>query len=163
MIFVRNSHHDYGPRHSLSPYLGIDTTIVRSLLSYSESAAVDPFRGQGDLLGPWKLPSNPKAAGFISALTLTEPFWYFILFCFILFIYFGLFAFSRAALSAYGGSQAGGLIGVVAVGLRHSPTATWDPSPICNLHHSSRQCWILNPLGKARDWTCNLMVTSQVC
>ena len=30
-------------------------------------------------------------------------------------------------------------------------TATWDPSLVCNLHHSSRQCWILNPLSRARD------------
>ena len=38
-----------------------------------------------------------------------------------------------------------------------------DPSHICNLHHSSRQCQILNPLIEARDWTCNLMVPSQIC
>ena len=30
-------------------------------------------------------------------------------------------------------------------------TATWDPSHVCNLHHSSRQCRILNLLSKARD------------
>ena len=30
-------------------------------------------------------------------------------------------------------------------------TATRDPSHICDLHHSSRQCRILNPLSKARD------------
>ena len=41
-------------------------------------------------------------------------------------------------------------------------TAMWDPSSICDLHHSSRQCWILNPLRKARDWTCILMDTSWV-
>ena len=32
-------------------------------------------------------------------------------------------------------------------------TATRDPSHICDLYHSSRQCQILNPPGKARDWT----------
>ena len=32
-------------------------------------------------------------------------------------------------------------------------TATQDPSPICNLRHSSRQCWILNPLSEGRDRT----------
>ena len=32
------------------------------------------------------------------------------------------------------------------------PTA--QPQPlICDLHHSSQQCWILNPLNKARDRT----------
>ena len=30
-------------------------------------------------------------------------------------------------------------------------TATWDPSCVCNLYHSSWQCWILNPLGRARE------------
>ena len=42
-------------------------------------------------------------------------------------------------------------------------TAMRDLSPICNLHHSSEQCWVLNPLGKARDRTYILMGTSQVC
>ena len=41
-------------------------------------------------------------------------------------------------------------------------TATRDPSLICDLHHSSQQCWILNPLGKARDQTHILMDPSQV-
>ena len=41
-------------------------------------------------------------------------------------------------------------------------TATQDPSYVCNLHHSSRQHWILNPLAEARDptsssWVCNLI------
>ena len=30
-------------------------------------------------------------------------------------------------------------------------TATWDPSCVCALHHSSWQCPILNPLSEARD------------
>ena len=30
-------------------------------------------------------------------------------------------------------------------------TAMLDLSHICNLHHSLQQCWILNPLRKARD------------
>ena len=41
--------------------------------------------------------------------------------------------------------------------------ATQDPSCICDLHHSSQQRQILNPLSKARDQTCNLMVPSQIC
>ena len=40
---------------------------------------------------------------------------------------------------------------------------TQDLSHVCNLHHSSWQCQILNPLGEARDRTCILMDTSQVC
>ena len=38
-----------------------------------------------------------------------------------------------------------------------------DPSHVCDLHWSSWQCWILNSLGKARDWTHILMDTSRVC
>ena len=34
---------------------------------------------------------------------------------------------------------------------------------ICDLHHSSRQRRILNPLREARDQTCNLMVPSWIC
>ena len=40
--------------------------------------------------------------------------------------------------------------------------AMCDLGQVCDLHHSSRQGWILNPLIKARDWTHILMVTSQV-
>ena len=41
-------------------------------------------------------------------------------------------------------------------------TATQDPSGVWDLHHSSQQCWILNPLNEARDQTRNLMVPSQI-
>ena len=41
-------------------------------------------------------------------------------------------------------------------------TAMPDPSHICNLHRSSWQCGILDPLSKARDRTCILMNTSWV-
>ena len=41
--------------------------------------------------------------------------------------------------------------------------ATWDPSCVCSLHHSSQQCRILNLLSQARDQTCILMDTSRVC
>ena len=39
-------------------------------------------------------------------------------------------------------------------------TVMLDPSLICDLHHSSRQCWILDPLSKARDGTC--ILTEQI-
>ena len=41
-------------------------------------------------------------------------------------------------------------------------TATLDLSHICNLHHSSGQCQILNPVSEVRDQTCVLMDTSQL-
>ena len=40
--------------------------------------------------------------------------------------------------------------------------ATLDLSHVCDLHHSSRQCWIPNPLSEARDRICLLMDTSQI-
>ena len=41
-------------------------------------------------------------------------------------------------------------------------TATPDPSRVCDLHHSSWQRQILNPLSEARDRTCVLMDTSRL-
>ena len=41
-------------------------------------------------------------------------------------------------------------------------TATWDPSSICDLYHSSWQRQILNPLSEARDETCILTDASPV-
>ena len=41
-------------------------------------------------------------------------------------------------------------------------TAMPDLSLVCNLHHSSGQHWILNPLIEAGDQTCVLMNTSQI-
>ena len=37
-----------------------------------------------------------------------------------------------------------------------------DLSRVCNLHHRSWQCWILNPPSEARDRTRNLMILSQI-
>ena len=41
-------------------------------------------------------------------------------------------------------------------------TATPNPSHVFDLHHSSQQRQILNPLNKARVQTHNLMVPSQI-
>ena len=41
-------------------------------------------------------------------------------------------------------------------------SATRDTSHVCNLHHSSWQYWILNPLNEARDQTRVLMDASRV-
>ena len=60
--------------------------------------------------------------------------------------------FFRAPGGAYGNSQARGQIGATAVA-KATATATPDPSHVCNLHESSWQCQILNPLNEARDQT----------
>ena len=62
------------------------------------------------------------------------------------FIYLIIYFF-RAASVVYGGSQ----------------SRVWIAATAANLHHSSRQCWIPNPLSKASDRTCVLMDTCWVC
>ena len=62
-------------------------------------------------------------------------------------VLFFVFALSRAAPTACGGSQARGRIGAVAASLRQS--------------HSSNT-GSFNPLSKAKDRTCNLIVPSQI-
>ena len=41
-------------------------------------------------------------------------------------------------------------------------TAMWDLSLFCDVHHSTWQHQVLNPLSKARDQTHNLMVPSWI-
>ena len=77
---------------------------------------------------------------------------------FIYFLYFLLFMVTAAA---YGSSQARGRIGAIAAGLHHS-CSNADLSHVCDLHSSSWQHQILNPLSKAGDQTCILMDPSRV-
>ena len=76
-------------------------------------------------------------------------------------IFFFFFCLFRAALVAHGDSQARGLIGAVLPTYARA-TAMPDQSHVCDLHHSSQQHWILNPLSKARDQTQDLMDTRWV-
>ena len=43
-----------------------------------------------------------------------------------------------------------------------TPTVMRDLSHVCHLHHSSRQCWILNPLSEVKDQTRVFTDPSQV-
>ena len=61
-------------------------------------------------------------------------------------LHFFFFCLFRAAPEVYGGSQARYLIGAVAAGLCHSHSNA-DLSHVCDLHHSSWQCQILNLLS----------------
>ena len=63
----------------------------------------------------------------------------------------------RVAPVAYGSSQTRGQLELQ---LQATATATPDPSYLWDLHHSSPECWIYDPLSKAMDWTCILMDTS---
>ena len=62
---------------------------------------------------------------------------------------------------AHGGSQARGLIRA-AVPAYAIATATPDLNRVCDLHHSSQEHQIFNPLREARDGTRNLMVPSWI-
>ena len=72
-----------------------------------------------------------------------------------------LFLSFRAAPATYIGSQARAQIGAK-LQADTTATATPDLSHICDLHHSSQQRQILNPLSKARDQTCNFMLPSRI-
>jgi len=72
-----------------------------------------------------------------------------------------LFVFLGPQPGAYENSLARDPIGAVTPAYS-TATATPDLSCVCNLHHSSQQCQILNLLSKTRDWTCILMDASHV-
>ena len=76
----------------------------------------------------------------------------------MLFVFVVLFLF-RAGTASYGSFQARGRIAATAY---YTATAMRDPRRICDLHHSLRQCWILNPLSKVGDQTCFLTDTSWI-
>ena len=81
---------------------------------------------------------------------------------FFFFFFFLSFCLLRATPVAYDVPQLG-VESELQLPAYTTATATPDTSCICNLHHSSRQWPILNPLSKARDRTCILMDSSQVC
>ena len=67
---------------------------------------------------------------------------------FISFSFFFFFFLFRVAAVAYGSSQARGWIGTADASYT-TATATPDLSHVWDLHHSSQQHWIPNPLSKA--------------
>ena len=71
---------------------------------------------------------------------------------FILFYFILISGLLGAKPMAYRSSQARDRIRAVAASLHHSHS-TPDLSHVCDLHHSSWQHQILNPLSKARDCT----------
>ena len=81
-----------------------------------------------------------------------------------LFIYLFIYLFLRfrVAPAAYENSQARGQLELQLTAYA-TATAMLDPSHVCNLYHSSRQCQIPNQQSEARDWTRILMDTSQGC
>ena len=82
----------------------------------------------------------------------------FFIFYFIFFLFYFIFLHFRAALAAYGGSQARDLQMLAYT----TATAMQDLSYICNLPHGSQQHRIIDPLSKTRDQTSILMDTSWI-
>ena len=78
------------------------------------------------------------------------------------FVFVFVFCLFRAARAAHGSSQARGWIRAVAAGLCHSHSHAY-PSQVYDLHHSSWQCQIFNPLNEARALTIIFMDTNRVC
>ena len=87
---------------------------------------------------------------------------FFFFFCLFVVVVVVVVAISWAAPAAYGGSQARGRIRDVDTQAYARATATRDPSHVCDLHHSSQQRRMVNPLSKGRDRTRNLMVPSRI-
>ena len=82
--------------------------------------------------------------------------------CLFVCLYFCFFFFFfRARPEACGDSQARGQIRAAAAGL-YPARATQDPSCVSDLHHSSQQRWVLNPLSEARDRTHILVDTTRI-
>ena len=75
-------------------------------------------------------------------------------------LFFLIFLLFRAAPSTYGSSQAKRVKSELQLPAYTTATATRDLRHICNLHHSSQQCQIPDPLNKTRGLTHNPMDTS---
>ena len=74
----------------------------------------------------------------------------FVHFCSTIFFFFFFFLLFRATPAAYESSQARGRIRAVAASLHHSHSNRGS-KPSLWPTHSSRQCWIPDPLSEARD------------
>ena len=76
-------------------------------------------------------------------------------------VFVWLFAFKAAPVAC--GSSRIGVESKLQLWAYTTATATWDPSCIYDLYHSSQQCQIPDPLSETRDQTCILMDTSRIC
>ena len=85
----------------------------------------------------------------------SSPSFFFFFFFFCLFVFLGLHLWCMEAPRPGVQSELHLLAYTTATAMPH-------PSRICNLHHSSRQHQILNPLSEARDQTRNPMVPSRI-
>ena len=115
-------------------YTCMSTAWTTSACIYGKLKNVIAF---GKQLGGWRVKSERK-------LLFNQQFY------FLFYYYFFLF---RATAVANGSSQSRNRIRAAAVSLHHSHSNAAGPSHICDLCHSVRQCWILNPQSEAKDTT----------
>ena len=88
---------------------------------------------------------------------------HFFLSSFLFFFGFGGFLFCFLGLKVYHMEVLGlGVESELQLPAYITATTMQDLSRVCDLHHSSRQHWILYPLSKARDQTWVLLDSSQV-
>ena len=80
---------------------------------------------------------------------------FFVLFCSLVFVFLGLHLWHMEVPRI-------GVQSELQLPAYVTATATQDPSCVCDLHHSSQQCGIPNPLSEARDQTHHLMVPSWI-
>ena len=114
-------------------------STIKKLNIYSRNAFQSTILGDPWLTFSYTEPrTESQSIHYISITTVSLK-----LYLIFFFFFFGLF---RAELVAYGSSQARDGIGAAAT----------------SLHHSSRQCWILNPLSEGKDRTRVLMDASQI-
>ena len=91
-----------------------------------------------------------------------EATWEFILLHILFHLQWSVFSFFFPAPAACRSSWARDQTRATATNLCHTATVTPDQSHVCDLHHSSRQYQILNPLSEARDRPHVLMDTSWI-
>ena len=134
---------------------------VQSFLEHSCRAWHIPVSVQPDNQTHWPRRIVTEDLGQIKPCSWATPqnhVWLWIVFCFL-----GFFLLFRATPTAHRGSRARVPLGELQLQATVTATAMPDPSHICNLLHSSWPHQILNPLSEAREWTCNVMVPSQIC
>ena len=118
----------------------------------------DPLKEDQRLLQQLKLEMNMEER------TNPTPYHYYYYYFFFIFIFYFFFAFCFLGLQPWHTEVPRlGVKSQLQLPAYTTATATQDPSQICDLHHSSRQQWILNPLREVRDRTRNLMVLSWIC
>ena len=132
---------------------------------WAESSVHTTAYGNARSLTHWVRPEiKPETSWFLVRFVFAEPRLALLFFLFweVFFEWGGGLLLFRAVPIAYASSQVR-VESELQLPAYPIAIAMWDLSQVRNLHHSSQQCWSLTLLSKARDWTCILRDTSQIC